>query len=164
VEASSEATLADLDDLLRATWLECCGHLSAFRLGDRSFSTPSPFGDWSEDESSLVNIGKLLVPGQTLGYDYDFGSTTELSIRVAGEHPRRQTEAVTIVARNDPPTIGCSTCNRPATSSCSECQWENAGWLCDVCAPKHACGEEMLLPVVNSPRTGVCGYTGPYVP
>jgi len=34
------------------------------------------------------------------------------------------------------------------------------GWLCDECAPKHKCGEDMLLPVVNSPRVGKCGYTG----
>ena len=24
----------------------------------------------------------------------------------------------------------------------------------------HECGQEMLLPVVNSPRVGVCGYVG----
>ncbi len=36
----------------------------------------------------------------------------------------------------------------------------DAGWLCDSCAEDHKCGEDMLLPVVNSPRTGVCGYTG----
>ena len=24
----------------------------------------------------------------------------------------------------------------------------------------HDCGEEAILPVVNSPRMGVCGYTG----
>jgi hypothetical protein len=25
---------------------------------------------------------------------------------------------------------------------------------------EHECGEEALLPVVNSPRMGMCGYTG----
>ena len=34
------------------------------------------------------------------------------------------------------------------------------GWLCQSCADEHECGEDMLLPVVNSPRTGVCGYAG----
>ena len=37
---------------------------------------------------------------------------------------------------------------------------EGEGWVCDECAPKHKCGEDMLLPVVNSPRVGMCGYTG----
>jgi hypothetical protein len=30
----------------------------------------------------------------------------------------------------------------------------------DVCVKDHECGEEMLLPMANSPRAGVCGYTG----
>jgi hypothetical protein len=29
-----------------------------------------------------------------------------------------------------------------------------------TCAGGHECGEEMLLPVVNSPRVAMCGYTG----
>ena len=33
-------------------------------------------------------------------------------------------------------------------------------YLCDACAKEHACGEELLQPVVNSPRAGVCGYPG----
>ena len=34
------------------------------------------------------------------------------------------------------------------------------GLFCDECAGGHECGEETILPVVNSPRVGVCGYTG----
>ncbi len=30
--------LKKLDDFLRATWLECCGHLSAFRIDGRSYA------------------------------------------------------------------------------------------------------------------------------
>jgi hypothetical protein len=32
--------------------------------------------------------------------------------------------------------------------------------LCQACAEDHECGEDMQLPVVNSPRVGVCGYAG----
>jgi len=32
--------------------------------------------------------------------------------------------------------------------------------LCDECAKQHACGMDMLLDVVDSPRVGECGYTG----
>ena len=38
--------------------------------------------------------------------------------------------------------------------------FDGTGWLCDDYAEGHKCREEMLLPVVNSPRTGVCGYVG----
>lgn len=30
-------TLADLDAFLRATWLECCGHMSAFDIAGRRY-------------------------------------------------------------------------------------------------------------------------------
>ena len=38
--------------------------------------------------------------------------------------------------------------------------YEDKGYLCDECAKGHECGEEMLLPIVNLPQTGVCGYAG----
>ena len=56
----------------------------------------------------------------------------------------------------------CGVCGKPATQVCTECMWENTGWLCDECASKHDTDEEMFLPVVNSPRVGMCGYTGEY--
>ena len=33
VDARADATLAQLDRLLRDVWLECCGHMSAFEVG-----------------------------------------------------------------------------------------------------------------------------------
>src|SRR5712692_10135077 len=33
LEVSVDTTLATLDRFLRYTWLECCGHLSVFRIG-----------------------------------------------------------------------------------------------------------------------------------
>ena len=161
LEASSEAMLDDLDGFLRETWLECCGHLSAFRLGERSFSASPMDGMWGiQDEPTSTKIGKLLSPGQTLAYEYDFGSTTELMIRVVAERPGQPTQPITVLARNDLPEIKCVACERTATSLCSECSYEDDAWLCDACAATHECGEEMLLPVVNSPRMGVCGYSG----
>ena len=49
---------------------------------------------------------------------------------------------------------------KKATLICTQCSWSGEGWLCDLCAQSHECDEEMFLPVVNSPRTGECGYTG----
>ena len=54
----------------------------------------------------------------------------------------------------------CEKCGQPAVWVCSSCIYDNGGWLCDAHTRKHKCGEEMLLPVVNSPRVGMCGYTG----
>ena len=58
----------------------------------------------------------------------------------------------------------CHECGeRPAVKICAQCAWEEEGWLCAECAPHHGCNEEdfeYFLPVVNSPRAGVCAYVG----
>jgi len=40
VEARADAQLAGVDALLRDVWLECCGHMSAFRVGRRELRCP----------------------------------------------------------------------------------------------------------------------------
>ena len=47
-----------------------------------------------------------------------------------------------------------------ATNVCVQCIYEDAEWLCNDCSEEHECGEDMMLPIVNSPRVGVCGYCG----
>lgn len=42
LEMPAKATLVDLDDFLRAIWVECCDHLSEFKIGKISFSSPQP--------------------------------------------------------------------------------------------------------------------------
>ena len=56
----------------------------------------------------------------------------------------------------------CEECGteKLAIQICTECMWSGHGWLCQDCAATHKCGSEMLLPAVNSPRAGVCGYSG----
>lgn len=162
LEAPAKATLEDLDDFLRRTWLECCGHLSAFRLGRRSFSRVGDDWGWGDDEDMRVKLGNLLEPGLTLGYEYDFGTTTELLVKVVGQREGRVVgRNITLLAGNHPPILACTDCEQPAAWVCSQCSWESGGWLCATCATGHPCGEEMLLPVVNSPRVGMCGYDGP---
>jgi hypothetical protein len=69
---------------------------------------------------------------------------------------------VELLARNDAPQIACDQCGtgKPATQICTECMYQTGGWLCDDCITTHDCDPAMLLPVVNSPRAGICGYTG----
>ena len=148
LQALANARLRDLDRLLRDTWLECCGHMSAF--SDKE-------GDIEMDKK-LENI---LIPGQKLIYEYDFGSTTELLLSVISEFEGTLKKGkVEILVRNEAPQIKCDQCDTPATTICTECIYDGEGWLCDDCAGTHGCDEEMFLPLVNSPRAGVCGYTG----
>ena len=144
-----EAKLKELDRLLRRTWLECCGHLSEFYgAGRRKISMSMRVGDALDSERNR------------LGYEYDFGSTTERVIGLSGVVAAGLGKPVRVVARNEPPVWPCDLCGQPATMVCAQCVYEGRGFCCALHAKKHACGNDMLLPVVNSPRMGVCGYTG----
>ena len=147
LKVSGGASFRVLDSFLRETWLECCGHMSAFSVG--------------RDELNMSKkLEDVLRPGMKLIHEYDFGSTTELLLTVISEFEADMgKKKVEILARNDPPEIKCSHCDNLAAHICVECDYDNC-WLCDDCAKDHECGEDMLLPVVNSPRTGVCGYVG----
>lgn len=108
-----------------------------------------------------VMLEEVLSPGQTCSYEYDFGSTTELIVKVISEYEvEMKGKAIQVLARNTLPIIPCDGYGELATSLCTQCIYEDKGCLCDMCARSHECGEEMLLPLVNSPRAGVCGYTG----
>jgi len=163
LDVTASTTLATLDRFLRATWLECCGHLSAFEIGGVRYAVSAGVDDdWDMGEKSMrVRLDKVLSPGQTCSYEYDYGTTTELKLKVISEREvEARGKAIQVLARNTPPVILCEECGKPATNICSQCIFDEKGWLCDDCAQEHECGEEMLLPVVNSPRAGMCAYTG----
>lgn len=164
LEAPAKATLKDLDSFLRNTWLECCGHLSAFifRHGRYNVTALDSFGYDDEEERDMkVALSEVLQPGIEFFHEYDFGSTTTLHLKVmaAYESPVKG-KTIRMLARNDPPAITCAVCREPATQVCSVCVYEGRGFLCDDCVEEHECGDEMCLRVVNSPRVGVCGYEG----
>lgn len=163
LEVPSDATLKDLDRFLRDIWVECCGHLSAFTINGARYDVDASMArEWGEDARGMnVALARVLQPGSKFNYEYDFGTTTELALKVVAEREGdARGKGIQILARNDPPPIMCSECGQPATQVCSDCIWSGGGWVCDECVPAHPCGEEMLLPVVNSPRVGMCGYTG----
>jgi hypothetical protein len=109
-----------------------------------------------------VALVEVLKVGDKFKYEYDFGSTTELRLRVAGEregYTRKKDDTITILARNLAPVIPCRVCGQPATKIEPGYDSAWAGALCNKCARKVK-DVEWFLPVVNSPRAGVCGYTG----
>ncbi len=142
------AKLEELDSFLRRIWLECCNHLSEFYLDGMPLSMRTAIGAFSE--------------GCTLSYEYDFGSTTELIITVMGSTTRpRQNSAIRLLGRNEPYRFACQSCGKVANQICRLCAGRGRNpFVCEDCAEGHEHGENMLLPLVNSPRTGVCGYCG----
>lgn len=107
--------------------------------------------------------------GDSISYEYDFGSTTELMLSI---HSRREGEKknneIIILSRNNPPKILCSNCEQ------NEAKWvdpegyyEDLPFWCDKCLDEKNRDEEeegyelqLLLPICNSPRMGICGYEG----
>jgi hypothetical protein len=147
-----------LDRFLRDIWLECCGHLSAFEILGERFSV-SPLDEY-EEKGMNQKIGDIIKSGTIFHHEYDFGTTTVLGLKAVFEFEANLKNAINVLARNDTPEIKCDECGKIATQVCPQCIYDEAGWLCDDCAEDHECGEDMLLPVVNSPRVGVCGYCG----
>ncbi len=157
--APADTTLESIDSLLRDIWLECCGHLSAFTIEGISYSS-SPMGEYDE-KGMNVRLGDVLFSKAKFYHEYDFGTSTELALRVVSEMEcEAKSKPVQLMARNNPPAIICESCGKNASQVCCQCIWSDQGWLCDECVAGHECGEDMFLPVVNSPRVGMCGYTG----
>jgi hypothetical protein len=152
-----KSTLEDLDDLLRETWLECCSHLSQFEISNERFSSYCEPGNYSSNEESSMSISckKVLAPGLKFTHEYDFGSTTELSLEVVGLIKTENPKKIRIIIRNQEPEFECSRCDEKAVMICAY----EGDLLCESCA-EEGDDESYLLPLVNSPRTGVCGYTG----
>lgn len=159
IAAHPRARLSDLDKFLRDIWLECCGHMSRFDIAGMEYlyAQAREF----EARSMATPLGEVMRPGLNFTHTYDFGTPTELGLHVAGEIrliPSKK--KIHVLARNIAPGFVCGECGKLATQLCSECSWDSDAWFCDGCAMEHECGEEMMLPAVNSPRVGQCGYTG----
>jgi hypothetical protein len=148
----ADASLKDLDSFLRQTWLECCGHMSAFREG--RIEVPMS-----------RKIGQLAAMGAKLVHEYDFGSTTELVVTfgakvTAGKLAGRS--KIKLLARNNMPEIACDVCGKTAQFICPDCTDNGNSLFCAECVDGHQdeCEMDFLLPLVNSPRCGVCAYEG----
>lgn len=166
-ETKASSSLKDVDAFLRELWLECCGHLSAFTINNVRYEQKTGGVDvmWTEifgrahpTQSMNTRMYSVLSPGIKFIHEYDFGSTTQLDMTCIAER-QGNLKKIKILARNNLPDFRCS-CGKPANGICTQCMWEDTSFFCEKCAKKHECGEEMFLPVVNSPRMGVCGYTG----
>lgn len=184
---NGSATMENIDRFLRDIWLECCGHMSAFTdpkirrqrggIGDffdvQELLAKGKTGEYEkrmEESSGEVpmsrKVDKVLYKGLKLEYEYDFGSSTELLLTVVEEYPVKADEKIVLLSRNEPPEWLCDSCEKePATQICTVHSWDGNGLFCEKCAGKHAkkCEdfeEYAAMPVVNSPRMGVCAYEG----
>jgi hypothetical protein len=161
LEVRGSASLEALDGYLRAIWLECCGHMSQFSVG----------GWRGGDISMSRKISQVFTPGLELTHTYDFGTSSLTLIKMAGANVRQgkptTRHPIALMARNLMPESSCIECSQPAAWLCMECLAEDDtyGTLCDTHAKTHPHVDYGApIPLVNSPRLGMCGYTGPADP
>lgn len=169
VEAPATNSLLKLDTFLREVWLECCGHLSDFKIGGQVYAR-YPDREFGQAEKAMEGkkLEKVVQVGDEFHYEYDYGTTTELTFVVAGEWQGEvlgKRPEFMVMAHNHRPQIPCDKCGHtPAAYICAECsaqEW-GKGWLCQTHARSHHQHPDMLLPALNSPRVGLCGYDGEY--
>ncbi len=154
-----EAPLEMLDLFLREVWVECCGHLSEFKVGKKRYlREPEERGEYPMD----LPVFKVFQPGTTFTYTYDFGSPTVIHGKVRevfrgpAVDPNLWKGAVLLAMRNLKPRMTCSQCDRPARYFYTEEEDRPMELRC----MRHVLLHEGL-PYVNSPRTGICAYHGP---
>jgi hypothetical protein len=164
LEINENAKLKDLDDFLRDLWLECCGHMSQFHMNEYHYVMPYDGSYQIWEFESDMNIALADAFGKEIKefeYEYDFGSTTELKGKVKDKRKRELSkERIRLLARNEQPKWDCVLCEEEAKHICTYCMYESGGLFCENHILEHECGDEFALPVLNSPRTGVCGYAG----
>lgn len=180
-------TMDEVDYFLRQIWLECCGHMSAFTNPAKqkkgaaiwdffevedllTKGKTKEYEKIMEDSNGEIPLSKkakdVLMKSLKLVYDYDFGSTTSLQLTVFAEYAVKADSAIVLLSRNEPPEILCNDCGvKPAVKVCSVCLYNQQAYFCKDCAKKHGktCNdfkEYASMPVVNSPRMGVCAYDG----
>jgi hypothetical protein len=78
--------------------------------------------------------------------------------KIAEQESSENRGKVRLLARNLAPEFFCR-CGKPATQLDTDVFDEDC-FYCDKCSRQNKELEETLLPVVNSPRMGICGYCG----
>jgi len=88
----------------------------------------------------------------------------EIKVMFSSDKADFDDKDIQIIFRNKEIEYKCSYCNNKAEAICPFCTDPDDGLLCGECIENHTCiqdeGEDILLPLVNSPRAGVCGYAG----
>jgi endogenous inhibitor of DNA gyrase (YacG/DUF329 family) len=159
LEVNGRSTLQDLDRYLRAIWLECCGHMSQFSIGG-----------WRGDEIPMSRkIEREFASDTELTHIYDFGTSSETLIKAVGTRQGRPltNNPIYLLARNKMPDAECDECGAAADWYCVDCLVEQGEWvaLCKADVAKHTHDEYGgPIPLVNSPRLGLCAYDGPAEP
>jgi len=164
ISVEKSAKLKDLDNFIRDVWVECCGHLSCFNIKNKVYGEGKTNDDiWNSYDGNMNKKLKDLVQIKSVfEYEYDFGSTTYITIKVIDEFVDIKTKnIIEILARNNEPIVQCDECGKKAKYDFEDAYEGVTKYLCDECIKNYDEDDENYieeLEYVNSPRFGVCDY------
>jgi DNA-directed RNA polymerase subunit RPC12/RpoP len=167
IQAKENASLRDLDYFLRDIWLECCQHLSSFRIKGKIYTSFTDDGNFRSDNSfdkiENYSLNDVLTKGLVFKHIYDYGSSTFLKLTVVESYSGISTlAAITPLARNIMKDYKCVKCGETAIYLVMENDLDQETALCEKCSGiyEDENDESYLCKITNSPRMGVCGYEG----
>jgi hypothetical protein len=117
--------------------------------------------DVVEDTSIDVQLQYVLSVGKKFSYTYDYGTSTDLTLRIIAEREGvigDEKEPVELLALNIAPDIPCVVCGKPAMQIVAGYYNFMEHAYCDECV-KNLDGDdsEQVIEIENSPRVGVIG-------
>lgn len=154
LDVKADAKLKQIDQFLRDAWVECCGHMSAFYIAGETYCSVCVEPG---ERSMSARADEVLRKGAKFRYEYDFGSPTTLNLQVTERYTaKNRRKKVEVLARNIMPEYKCVCCGKRATVAYRQGYEPMAEAVyCEACAVSK---EIPMLPLLNSPRSGVCGY------
>jgi hypothetical protein len=165
IEMRGEAKLSDLDLYLLAIWLDCgCYHRSYFSQSEECFG---PGMSLTDTIASVFQNHRV-----KLFHSYDNQSSQcMVTCKCVREGKPLTGNPIVLLARNTPILVPCKLCAAPATQICTMCFDDpEEGVFCEnhIRSSEHPCitkwDDLLILPVMNSPRSGICAYCGPAEP
>ena len=161
--ATPDLSLTELDSLVRRTWMEPCSdsrHDSRFSKGDIVLTTSERLNHQEEPMAGASLRYLWARPGGFATYQYDFNLPVTCRLDDFGAYRIDEGHAdILLVARNEPAEEQFRSCRGPATLAHCYSSRRNLAtkteFLCDKC---RAGDSDPWFPLVNSPRTGACGF------
>jgi len=141
VIVGSNTKFSNINKFLKDIWCDCCGHTSIFKNCQTGYKiqTNRLLSEFDEDDEFV--------------YEYDAGDTTTIFFRIVKKIKNNNDNKFSIIIRNEQPIIKCKKCK------------DNSNYyvcgdpICSKCIEKIDEDEkECKLEIVNSPRSGQCGY------
>jgi hypothetical protein len=141
VVIGDKCKLKDIDNFLIDKWCNCCNHISVFEKTGKHKA--------NEVELKKKSLYKDVCQ-KYINYTYDMGSPTEITIENIGElKGTTQIDNVLIISKNDIIDPGkCTKCKKNKGTHLENCKVR-----CEKCIDP-----DIALEIVDSPRTGMCGY------